>query len=290
MIIDKVGSEFIYEGVTYRIGDKVIGTNSSEYAGLNGVIFEIRDGEDKETDNDTPDIYCAFDEPILPSDITEMEKIFTKMYQHEMHLENIIFDCVIMAPDMIMIPQQPQTSIKVYLVTEDWAVENNQGNITYVYSTPWEAKAQLNRLLKNEIENGCISAWSRENNYMTDISESSYEGWIDGDYLEAHYAITIEEYEMNLALDVVGNIGRTYTDNCRLEDFVSQIAEWDEVEKLSDGDYQKLLVDKRIPDMIEKKLGDRYWESYWEAVSDVGHALLNEYLMEYAHSQAKSAE
>ena len=53
MIIDKVGSEFIYEGVTYRIGDKVIGTNSSEYAGLNGVIFEIRDGEDKETDNDT---------------------------------------------------------------------------------------------------------------------------------------------------------------------------------------------------------------------------------------------
>ena len=212
------------------------------------------------------------------------------MYQHEMHLENIIFDCVIMAPDMIMIPQQPQTSIKVYLVTEDWAVENNQGNITYVYSTPWEAKAQLNRLLKNEIENGCISAWSRENNYMTDISESSYEGWIDGDYLEAHYAITIEEYEMNLALDVVGNIGRTYTDNCRLEDFVSQIAEWDEVEKLSDGDYQKLLVDKRIPDMIEKKLGDRYWESYWEAVSDVGHALLNEYLMEYAHSQAKSAE
>lgn len=75
MIINKHGEAFLYEGVAYRIGDRIIGTDSTEYAGLNGIIFEIRDGEDKETDNDMPDIYCTFDEPILPNDITEMEKI-----------------------------------------------------------------------------------------------------------------------------------------------------------------------------------------------------------------------
>ena len=146
MILNKQGEEFLYEGIVYRIGDCIIGTDSSEYAGLNGVIFEIRDGEDKETDNDSPDIYCNFDEPILPNDIMAMERTFTKMYGHEMHLDNIIFDCVIMAPHMIMIPQQPQKSIKVYLVTEDWAADDNQGNSTYVCSSPWEAKAHLNRL------------------------------------------------------------------------------------------------------------------------------------------------
>lgn len=290
MIINKHGEEFLYEGVAYRIGDRIIGTDSTEYAGLNGIIFEIRDGEDKETDNDMPDIYCTFDEPILPNDITEMEKIFTKMYQHEMKLENIIFDCVIMAPHMIMIPQQPQKSVRVYLLTEDWAVDGNQGNTTSVYSSMWEAKAHLNYLLKKEIEDGCISAWIKQKNYMTDISEMAYEGWIDGDYLESHYAISIEAYDMSLAPDVVGNIGRMYMDNCRLDDFDSQVAEWDEVGKLSDEDYQKFLVDKRIPDVIEKNLSDYYWESYWQSVSEAGHALLNEYLERNAHSQLESAE
>lgn len=83
MIINRHGAKFLYEGVTYRIGDRIIGTEESEYAGLNGVIFEIRDGEDKETDNETPDIYCSFEEPVLPSDIEELEKTFTELYQEE---------------------------------------------------------------------------------------------------------------------------------------------------------------------------------------------------------------
>ncbi len=290
MIIDNTGSEFVYEGVTYRIGDKIIGTDSSEYAGLNGVIFEIRDGEDKETDNETPDIYCSLEKPVLPPDILELEKTFSELYREEKHLDDISLDFVIMAPEMIMIPQQPQKSIKVYLLTEDWAVDDNQGNATYVYSSIWEAKAHLNRLLKKEIEDGCISAWIKQENYMTDISEMAYEGWIDGDYLESHYAISIEAYDMSFAPDVVGNVGRMYMDNCRLDDFVSQVAEWDEVGKLSDEDYQKFLVDKRIPDVIEKNLSDHYWESYWQAVSEAGHALLNEYLERNAHSQLESAE
>ena len=58
MLINKPGAEFLYNGITYRVGDVIIGSDQSEYAGLIGSIFEIRDGSDKETDNDTPDIYC----------------------------------------------------------------------------------------------------------------------------------------------------------------------------------------------------------------------------------------
>ena len=53
MLINKPGAEFLYNGITYRVGDVIIGSDQSEYAGLIGSILEIRDGDDKETENDT---------------------------------------------------------------------------------------------------------------------------------------------------------------------------------------------------------------------------------------------
>ena len=34
MLINKPGAEFLYNGITYRIGDVIIGSDQSEYAGL----------------------------------------------------------------------------------------------------------------------------------------------------------------------------------------------------------------------------------------------------------------
>lgn len=290
MILNRHGAEFQYEGVIYRIGDCIIGTEESEYAGLNGVIFEIRDGEDKETDNDTPDIYCSFDAPVLPSDIEELEKTFTELYQEEKHLDDIILDYVIMAPEMIMVKEQPRKSIKVYVLTEDWSVDGDHGRATRICSSLWEAKAHLNSALADEIKSGCISDWIGKSDYMTETSELSYEGWVEGRYMEFHYAISIDEMELSLTPAIIGDVGRTYMESCRYEDFASQVAEWDEVGELSEQDYQKFLADKRVPDMIDKNLGDYYWESYWEAVSEAAHTLLREYLGKNAHSQTESTE
>ena len=63
MIYNVVGQEFIYEGVTYRVGAEVVGTTESDYRGLKGFILEIRTGDDRETENETPDIHCYFDPP-----------------------------------------------------------------------------------------------------------------------------------------------------------------------------------------------------------------------------------
>ena len=71
MLINKPGAEFLYNGITYRVGDVIIGSDQSEYAGLIGSIFEIRDGSDKETENDTLDIYCSFEPPVLPAAIKD---------------------------------------------------------------------------------------------------------------------------------------------------------------------------------------------------------------------------
>ena len=60
MIINQIDAQFQYEGVTYTIGGKVRANDASDYAGLYGTITEIRDGDDRETENSTPDIYCSF--------------------------------------------------------------------------------------------------------------------------------------------------------------------------------------------------------------------------------------
>ena len=88
MIIKNPGAEFEYEGVKYVIGEPIIGTNESEYEGLLGSITEIRDGEDKDTENETPDLYCEFEPPVIPSEIKKLEEIFSDLYDEPKELSN----------------------------------------------------------------------------------------------------------------------------------------------------------------------------------------------------------
>ena len=58
MIVNRPNQKYEHLGVTYAIGAAVMATEASEYRGLYGTITEIRDGSDRETENDAPDIYC----------------------------------------------------------------------------------------------------------------------------------------------------------------------------------------------------------------------------------------
>ena len=71
MIINCNGATFEHAGVTYTIGASVVGTDQSEYEGLTGYIYEVRDGADKETENETPDLYCNFDPPDDPAEVAK---------------------------------------------------------------------------------------------------------------------------------------------------------------------------------------------------------------------------
>ena len=50
-------TELQWGDVIFKPGQRVRTTDASDYAGLEGVILEIHTGEDKETDNLTPDIH-----------------------------------------------------------------------------------------------------------------------------------------------------------------------------------------------------------------------------------------
>lgn len=118
MIINRNGATFEHAGVTYTIGAPVVGTDQSEYEGLTGYIFEVWDGADKETENETPDLYCSFDPPDDPAEIAKLEAVFSDLYDEPKTLEDIILDCVIMAPDMV----RPYQTYRIPVTWESWGV------------------------------------------------------------------------------------------------------------------------------------------------------------------------
>lgn len=102
MILNKKGEIFISDkGVKFVIGEKIKANDKSDFSGFEGYITEIRDGDDKETENKTIDIYCDFIHPECESEIECIEKLFSKLVNKSMKIEDIGFDSIIMSPDMI---------------------------------------------------------------------------------------------------------------------------------------------------------------------------------------------
>lgn len=200
MIINKRNQVFIYNGVEYKIGQNIIARSESDYAGLFGTITEIRDGKDKETENVTPDIYCAFDKPILPCKISETEKRFSKLYGGAKKIDDIPLDCVILSPEEIKIFTETSNNNikgKVYVVEEEWTANCDSGSsMSDAYTDIDDAMFYLSQKLSEEMESGCIAGWKDDEEFAEDSNEISYVAYIDGFYSENHYSIGV--YTLNI--------------------------------------------------------------------------------------------
>lgn len=77
MILRENGTRFCADGKVFTIGGRISANGESEYEGLFGTITEIRSGADRETENDTPDIYCDFETPASEEMLRELEPLDT---------------------------------------------------------------------------------------------------------------------------------------------------------------------------------------------------------------------
>ena len=98
MVCTRNGESITADGVTFAVGDRIIATDS-DYAGLKGYITEIRTGADKDTENETDDIYCCFDSPEKEEEIRLLEEHFSELFGEPKTRDDIAIDLVIMAPD-----------------------------------------------------------------------------------------------------------------------------------------------------------------------------------------------
>ena len=194
MILNRTGAEFAYEGVTYTIGGAIVGTAESEYAGLYGRINAIHDGEDKETENETPDIYCEFDPPVMPHEVKALEDTFSDLYHQPKTIADIVLDMVIMAPEMIR-PLDDLRSMRkrvnVFLVMEDWAVNGEHGNDCEAFSDYDDAKRVMTNRIREELEDGSVPSWRESSIFAENSSMDFYEAYLNGEYMENHYKIMI---------------------------------------------------------------------------------------------------
>jgi hypothetical protein len=115
-MIANPGETISVGGKSFTVGGEVWANDNSDYAGLLGIVTEIRDGEYKETDNNSPDIYCCFKAPASKDFIKELEDRFSGLHGTPKVLGDIPLDSVIMAPDMLepVATVLPEESEKLY--------------------------------------------------------------------------------------------------------------------------------------------------------------------------------
>jgi len=281
MLLDKVGEAFYYEGKKYVIGEQIFANDASEYEGLFGRILEIRDGDDKETENDAPDIYCEFEEPVLKSDIWNLEQRMSGLYGERMTLEDISLDLVIMGPDMITTIADIEDSsptAEIYILTEDWAVNDDYGHSTGAFTSLEMAKFSMRQMLAKEKQTGCIPVWEDEADFVEDESDISYSAYREGFWCESHYELTIQKLDIRMSPAFLRLAADEFNIQSKQNDFVEQTESWESLHKLPDKTVYELTHSKSIAERVENKLNknDSYWEAYWESFSEVAHDMVRE--------------
>lgn len=278
MILDRIGAAFYYDGKKYVIGEAVIANDASEYEGLYGRITEIRDGVDKETDNDSPDIYCEFDDPVMKPDIWSLEQRMSALYGERKTLEDISLDLVIMAPEMIATlaeieENSPMTEI--FLLTEDWAMNDEYGHSTEAFSSLEMAQMKMKLRLAAEKAQGCIPVWEDNTVFVETETDMDYQGYLEGFWCESHYELTIQKVNMRMSPKFLREAADQFNIQSKQNDFVEQTESWGSIYNLPEDVVYNLRHSKEIAPRVEEKLNknDHYWEAYWESFSEVAHEM-----------------
>lgn len=122
MMLNKSGETFLANGKAFTIGGLVLANGNSDYRGLYGRITEIRDGGDKDTENEGADIYCDFEIPGKAHMIAEIEARFSALYRTPKTIGELPLDGVIMAPEMLepIAEKLPESTGKLYVLIRNY--------------------------------------------------------------------------------------------------------------------------------------------------------------------------
>ena len=290
MIINRIGAQFTYEGVTYTIGDKIFSNETSDFRGLFGYIKEIRTGDDRETDNDTPDLHCYFYPPFEPKAIAELESRFSNLYRSPKKLEDIALDEVIMAPDMIQVVTSAHSThmITAFRIEESWVIKGEAGSEVTPALDELQAKQRMAELIHNESTEGCILEWCDDPQFEVEITPTFYECWLRDEYCENRYQVKITPIHICVSDELFESIGRKYVDGILQKHFAEQVEDWEELEGLTDAQIAEMIAGAIVPERIKKQLNENGYliESYWESVSEASFDLVKKYRV----SQGLSSE
>ena len=271
MKYNKNGEIFFYEDKVFIVGEEVYATEC-DYAGLLGRITEIRTGDDKDTENEGPDIYCRFYSPILKQDAALLSKM-------RLGCEDLSLDLVIMAPEMLIPTREVGAGLpkmKVYAVIEDCIVDGEEHPTKRLFADPKHAEIVMRQLIHRERESGCISKWKTKHFFVEEqYSEQYYTAYYKNEYCFNHYTIYVEAVELSLSVLFAEQM---LPISLRLKyraDIAEQIFPWElteEVRRTTSNDPDLYAM---VANALEKN--ERYQEEYAEVIAEVAHKLSSEH-------------
>ena len=271
MIYNQKGEMFFYEDKMFIIGEEVF-ASESDYAGLLGRITEIRTGEDRDTENEGPEIYCNFRPPILKQDAELVSKM-------RFGNEEFSLDLVIMAPEMLMPTRYVGgglPTVKVYAVVEDCMIDGEDHGETRLFSDKKHAEIMMRQSIEKERENGCIAGWQSSPLLVEEqYNDLYFTAYFKNEYCFNHYTVYLQEMELFLSLPFVKDMTPICLAMQYREDVDEQIFPW----QISEEVRRTSINDPKLYSMVTAALRDKalYNEEYSEAISEVAHSLTKEH-------------
>lgn len=215
IILSKIGEMIEYAGKKYAVGEKVIANKNSVYEGLIGTIYEIHTDTEKETCNETPDIYCRFQEPVMTVNKEKVRKRLSEAYKKDIRLADAGLDCVIMSPEMLVCMSDLDDGAykkKVYLLIEDAAVDSDTFYTTDVFADMDMAQQQFEIKLSKEMDKGMLKDITVSDEYVLEVGDNSFEYFRSGRFCEWHYSLKIIEDEIVIPNEFIKEINKIFFD------------------------------------------------------------------------------
>lgn len=268
MIYNQYGQLFFYEDKLFMVGEEVYSIENGWY-GLLGVINEIRTGDDRDTENEGPDIYCSFRKPALMRDKPRILGMG----------EDVNLDLVIMAPEMLIPTRLVDTTLPkktVYALIESSVLDGTKHRDIKLYADLKHAEICLRKAIEKEREDGCIRDWLTTKLYVEESSEeNSFRAYLKNEYCFNHFNIYIIELELSLSEPFVNEMLPTCLGMKYREDIAEQIEPWDYPEPVKRTAINDPSIYMRVQMALEGK--NLYNEEYSEAISEVAHKLTAEH-------------
>lgn len=270
MIYNKTGEMFFYEDKMFLVGEEIYATESA-YCGLLGKITEIRTGEDRETDNEGPDIYCSLCHPILAKDAEMLVKLAFSN-------EGFTLDCVIMSPEMLIPTRTMNTGLPlmtVYAVFEDRMVNGEERKSTRLFSERIHAEIALRKSIADEKESGCISDWLSTRLYTEKQNpDMDFCAYLRNEFEFNHYTAYIKELLLPVSIPFAKEMLPVCLGIKYRRDIAEQIFPWETPERVKRTAINDPSVYARVSNALDAR--DLYNEEYAEAISEVAYNLVNE--------------
>lgn len=190
-------------------------------------------------------------------------------------------ELVIMAPEMLTplaVPEQAYPQGTLYVVVSHWATDGEFGSYEAPFTNLMDAQRQFHDDLKNELESGCVEKWREKSQFAEEETAESYECYLDGEYCENHFYLSIEKRPLPLAPEFIRTVAAVYEDECAREDFLDKAQALPEYLALTEDQKKQLLHNADIKGRISHYLDlcDTYWECYWDAVSKAAQDILQD--------------